>query len=62
MSDAVTAVVGIVLMTAFLALIALKLGEVPVWIAFIVGIALMFWGFWTDAFLPLFRRRPDNGS
>jgi hypothetical protein len=62
MSDAVSALVGIVLLAAFLGLIALKLGELPVWIAFLVAIILMLWGFWKDAFQPLFQRRPNDGS
>jgi hypothetical protein len=62
MSDALTAIIGSVLLIAFLMLIAVKLAELPVWIAFIVGILLMLWGFWKDAFQPLFRRRPNNGS
>lgn len=61
MSDAITAIVGIVIMVTFLMFIAVTLSEVPVWIVFLVGIALMLWGFWKDAFEPLFRPR-SNGS
>ncbi len=60
MSDAITAIIGGVLMVTFLMLIATTLNELPVWIVFIVGIALMIWGFWTDAFAPLFRRDNSN--
>lgn len=60
MSDAITALVGAVLMIAFLLLIAVKLIELPVWIFFITGIVLMLYATFTDTIRPLLSRRQPN--
>ena len=59
MADAVTGLLGAVLMIVFLVLIASKLNEVALWITCISGLVLMLWAFWEDDFRPLFDRRPD---
>ena len=46
MVDAVTAAIGCIIMIGYIWLIADKLNELPLWIACIVGIALMLWAFW----------------
>ncbi len=56
MVDAICAVIGMALMIAFLSAIAVKLGELPLWIVSIFAIVLMAIAFWHDAFAPLFRR------
>jgi hypothetical protein len=61
MGDAIAALIGGALLTTFLLIIALKLQEVPVWIVFGVGLGLMVWSFWQDAFYPCFSNR-DNGT
>jgi len=60
MADAVSAIIGMALMIAFLSAIAGKLAELPLWIVVIFAIVLMFVAFWQDAFAPLFRRSPRN--
>jgi hypothetical protein len=55
MSDTLTGLLGAVLMIAFLSAIALKLGEVALWLVCLAGIALMLWALWTDALGPLVR-------
>ena len=61
MADAISAVVGIVLMIAFLSAIAAKLGEISLWVVCLFAIVLMIVAFWQDAFAPLFRRSGRNG-
>lgn len=61
MGDTISAIIGTVLTVTFLMLIATVLNELPVWIVFLTGIALMLWGFWKDAFQPLLRPG-NNGS
>ncbi|MCL4766498.1 MAG: hypothetical protein KJZ80_09725 [Hyphomicrobiaceae bacterium] len=61
MADAISAIVGMALMVAFLSAIAVKLAETPLWIVSILGIVLMAIAFWQDAFVPLFRRHRGNG-
>ena len=60
MADALTAVVGLVLMIAFLWILAGTLNELPLSIACVIGVALMLRAFWNDAFAPLFRRGPNG--
>lgn len=62
MADAISAVVGMALMIAFLAAMVLKLNELPLWIVALGGILLMIVAFWQDAFAPLIRRGSRNGS
>jgi hypothetical protein len=57
MVDAVTAAIGSILMIGYLWLIMAKLNELPLWIVGVIGIALMLWAFWKDAFAPLLQRR-----
>jgi putative flippase GtrA len=56
MSDAVTGFIGAALMIAFLLLIAVKLNELALWAAFVIGIVLMVWAYWTDALGPVLGR------
>jgi hypothetical protein len=60
MSDAIAALIGVGLMLAYLLMIAVKLDEAPVWIAFGIGIALMLWATLADSILPVFRRSNSN--
>ncbi|HEY7664840.1 MAG TPA: hypothetical protein VH934_17120 [Xanthobacteraceae bacterium] len=59
MADAITGLIGAILMITFLLLIATKLNELPVWIVCFVGIASMLWSFWIDDFEPLLPRRSN---
>ena len=61
MEDAVTAVIGAIIMIGYMWLIASKLNEFPLWICVIAGLALMIWAFWVDAWRPMFTR-PTNGN
>lgn len=62
MADAVSAIIGMALMIAFLSAIAVKLAETPLWIVSISAIVLMAVAFWQDAFAPLIRRSRRNGN
>ena len=56
MADAVTAVIGAVIMIGYIFLIAAKLAAPPLWIAALIGLALMLWGFWGDDWQPILKR------
>jgi uncharacterized membrane protein len=56
MADAITAVIGAVLVSTFVLLIAVKLNEFPLWVVVLTGLALMLAAFWIDAWRPLFKR------
>lgn len=56
MADAITALIGAVLVSTFVLLIAVKLNQFPLWIVVLSGLALMAAAFWVDAWKPLFRR------
>jgi len=56
MADAVSAIIGMALMIAFIVAIVGKVGETPLWVASVVTFALMAFAFWQDAFAPLLRR------
>jgi len=60
MADAVAAVIGSVLMIAFLSAIASKLAETSLWVVCLLAIGLMIWAFWKDEFAPLFRHSRRN--
>ena len=62
MADAISAIVGMALMIAFLLAIAIKLAETSLWIVCIAAMVLMAVAFWQDAFAPLFRGTRRNGS
>lgn len=62
MADAISAIVGMALMIAFLLAIAIKLAETSLWIVCISAIVLMVAAFWRDAFAPLIRGTRRNGS
>lgn len=62
MADAISAVIGIALMVAFLSAIAVKLGELSLWLVCLLAIVLMLAAFWQDAFAPLLRRSRRNGN
>lgn len=57
MSDAVTGLLGAVLMIVFFVMIAAKINELALWIVCIAGLALMLWALWEDDFVPLFGKR-----
>ena len=59
MADAITGLIGAILMITFLLLIAMKLNELPVWIVCFVGVASMLWSLWIDDFEPLLPRRSN---
>ena len=61
MADAISAIVGTVLMIAFVVAIVGKVGETPLWIVSILAFVLMIVAFWQDAFAPLLRRSRNNG-
>lgn len=56
MADAITALIGAVLVSTFVLLIAVKLNQFPLWIVILSGLAMMVCAFWVDAWKPLFRR------
>lgn len=56
MADAVTALIGAIIMIGYMLLIAIKLAAFPLWICVLVGLALMVWGFWWDDWQPVFKR------
>jgi hypothetical protein len=56
MADAVTALIGAIIMIGYMILIAAKLAALPLWIVTVVGLALMLMAFWIDDWRPLFRR------
>lgn len=62
MADAVSAVIGMALMIAFVVAIVSKVGEVPLWIVSILAFVLMAFAFWQDAFQPLLRRSRRNSN
>ena len=53
MADAVTALIGAIIMIGYMFLIAAKLDAFPLWICTLVGLALMVWGFWGDDWKPV---------
>ncbi len=59
MADAITGLIGAILMITFLLLIAMKLNELALWIVCLIGIASMLWALWEDDFEPLLGRRSD---
>lgn len=61
MADAISAIVGMALMIAFVVAIVGKVGETPLWIVSILAFVLMLVAFWQDAFAPLLRRSRNNG-
>jgi hypothetical protein len=59
MADAITALIGAIIMIGYVILIAAKLGAPPLWIASIIGLALMLWAFWVDDWRPLLKREHE---
>ena len=58
MADAVTALIGAIIMIGYMFLIAAKLAAPPLWICVLIGLALMLWGFWWDDWKPIVK--PDK--
>jgi hypothetical protein len=56
MADAVTALIGAIIMIGYMFLIAAKLAALPLSICVLIGVALMLWGFWGEDWQPLFKR------
>jgi len=56
MADAITALIGAIIMIGYMLLIASKLAALPLWIVTLTGLALMLAAFWIDDWKPLFRR------
>jgi hypothetical protein len=56
MADAITALIGAIIMIGYLFLIAAKLAALPLWICVIVGLVLMVCGFWIDDWRPVLQR------
>lgn len=56
MADAVTALIGAIIMIGYILLIAAKLAAPPLWIVCIIGLALMLWAFWVDDWKPVVGR------
>ena len=50
------ALIGAVLVSIFVLLIAVKLNQTALWIVVLAGLALMVAAFWVDAWKPLFKR------
>ena len=60
MADAVTALIGAIIMIGYMLLIAAKLAAPPLWIVIIVGLVLMVVAFWYDDWKPVLQRRSDD--
>lgn len=56
MEDAISGVIGAVIMIGYILLIAAKLAAPPLWICCLIGLTLMLWAFWGDDWKPLFSR------
>jgi len=56
MADAITALVGAIIMTGYIVLIAAKLAAAPLWIVSIIGLGLMLAAFWIDDWKPVLFR------
>jgi hypothetical protein len=56
MADAITALIGAIILIGYMLLIAAKLAELPLWICTTIGLALMLWGFWGDDWQPILQR------
>ncbi len=48
MADAITALIGAIIMAGYILLIAAKLATPPLWIVCFIGLGLMLWAFWSD--------------
>lgn len=59
MADAITALIGAVIMIGYILLIAAKLAAAPLWIVSIIGLAGMAWAFWGDDWKPFLK---GNGN
>jgi hypothetical protein len=53
MADAVTALIGAIIMIGYMFLIAAKLAAGPLWVCVLIGLALMLWGFWWEDWEPV---------
>jgi len=53
MADAITALIGAIIMIGYMCLIAAKLATLPLWICVLAGLGLMLWGFWGDDWKPV---------
>ncbi len=56
MADAITALIGAIIMIGYMLLIAAKLAALPLWICTAIGLALMLGGFWGDDLKPILQR------
>jgi len=56
MADAITALIGAIIMIGYMVLIAAKLNTFPLWIVVIVGLVLMLWAFWVDDWKTVVKR------
>ncbi len=56
MADAVTALIGAIIMIGYILLIAAKLAALPLWICALIGLCLMLWAFWSDDWEPILQR------
>jgi hypothetical protein len=59
MADAVTAIIGAIIMIGYIFMIATKLAAAPLWIACLIGLAMMLYAFWQDDWRPLFSRQRE---
>jgi hypothetical protein len=57
MADAVTALIGAIIMIGYILLIAAKLAAPPLWVCCLIGLVLMLWGFWGDDWQPIIGRK-----
>lgn len=60
MADAVTALIGAIIMIGYILLIAAKLAAPPLWICCLIGLALMLWAFWGDDWMPMLKREKKD--
>jgi hypothetical protein len=58
MADAVTALIGAIIMVGYIVPMAAMLAASPLWICCLIGLGLMLWGFWGDDWKPVIK--PDE--
>ena len=55
MADAVTALIGAIIMAGYILLIAAKLAAPPLWLFSLIGLGMMLWSFLLYDWLPVFK-------
>lgn len=56
MADAITALIGAIIMIGYMMLLVAKLAAPPFTLVCLIGLALMLWAFWQDDWRPIIIR------